>query len=515
MSFAINVITSDGAHLIAQATAANPIVLLEGRAGSTAAVDAADLASKPKSWYHFNSGNPVGSIFQASATGSTARIMLAFYNKAVNLTQPEIIKSMCVIAKLQSQDDSEAVILAASSDDNSEAYMPSKDSAPVSVHAPMNVAINTADQIETVGAEYAALSDLERFMSLHRAGNVSVGDNQTVLGNKKFEGYATFNGGVLFDSTVQCEGNMFITGSFTAGDTWVYSISAAGTYIDINNTMRPSTNDTVDIGAIGKRFRYGHYKTLYTVDIKSETFTLYYGSDQYPITIENGNFVYSSGINPNANFAFDLGTSTRCWRDVYCNSVYLGGEIQVIGEDGEITLKDCNDLVIGGSNGVLGDLDAKNVNGTNIGGDLVQTRTLRVKGTGNDVELTNFAGALFSNATISPNTTGAADLGGASFKWGHVYAENLNGLLETLYDPDFPVGSLAHIVIRNATDSTAMLYSRGSSFADGDVVNGKTYTVQINEGQTGSFVSAPGRWALLNKTLISDNTGQILAVRKA
>jgi hypothetical protein len=519
MSFAINVITSAGAHLIAQATAANPIVLLEGRAGSTAAVDAADLASKPKSWYHFNSGNPVGSVFQASATGSTARIMLAFYNKAVNLTQPEIIKSMCVIAKLRSQDDSDAIILAASSDDDSEAYMPSKDSAPVSVHAPMNIAINTADQIETVGAEYAAEADLERFMSLHRAGNVSVGDNQTVLGNKKFEGYATFNGGVLFDSTVQCEGAMFITGNFTAADTWVYSISAAGTYIDINNTMRPSTNDTVDIGAIGKRFRYGHYKTLYTVDIKSETFTLYYGSDQYPIKIENGNFVYSSGINPNANFAFDLGTSTRYWRDVYCNSVYLGGDMQVIGEDGEITLKDCRDLIIAGSGGVKGDLDAKNVNAVNVGGsDLVQTNgKFRIKSRSSgwpDIELWNTWGMWISNASIAPNTTGKV-LGAAAIPWEHVYAEKFNGLLETLYDPDLPVGSLAHVVIRNTTDSTSMLYSRGSSFADGDVVNGKTYSVQINEGQTGSLVSAPGRWALLNKTFISDNTDQILAVRKA
>lgn len=515
MSFAINVITSDGAHLIAQATAANPIVLLEGRAGNTAASDATDLASKPLSWYHFNSGNSVGSVFEASATGSTARIMLAFYNKGMNLTQPEIIKSICVIAKLQSQDDSEAVILAASSDDDSEAYMPSKDSAPITVHAPMNVAINTAEQIETVGAEYAALSDLERFMSLHRAGNVSVGDNQSVLGAKTFNGHATFNGGVLLDSTVQCEGNMFITGNFTADDTWVGSISAASTNIEINSTMRPSTTDTVDVGAIGKRFRYGHYKYLYSVDDRTEQLTLLYGSATYPVKIENGQFVYSSGICPNASFSYDLGTSTKCWRNVYCDSVFLGGTLQVVGEDGEITLKDCNELVIGGSNGVLGDLDAKNVNGTNIGGDLVQTRTLRVKGTGNDVELTNFAGALFSNASIAPNTTGAADLGGASFKWGHVYAQNLNGLLETLYDPSLPVGALAEIKLANETDTTTLTFSRGSSFADGDVVQGKTISVSINEGTGGAFVPAVGKWALLNKTSISNNAVTVLAVRKS
>lgn len=202
MSFAYNTITSAGAALIAQATSSNPIVIVSAMSSATAAESAADLASKTTAFYT----GKTGTIFATSATNNVARVIMNFNNQGLNTSQ--VIKSACILARLESQSDSQAVIMAACSDDNSQITIPEDSTPLVHIHIPINISINTSDQVATIGAQYAALADLERFVSLHSAGDVSTGEAQTILGDKTFSNRAIFNGAVTFNNTINLNSHL-------------------------------------------------------------------------------------------------------------------------------------------------------------------------------------------------------------------------------------------------------------------------------------------------------------------
>lgn len=215
MAFAINVVTSAGANIIAQATSSNPIVIVDCYCGGTAAQDAQDLASKDLNFYNFGGGSSQGTIFAASATDNVARIIMNFNSVDCDLQEPEYIKSACIRAKLQSQNDSDAVIMAALSDAQSEIQIPSRTAPEINIHIPINITINADDQVATVEAQYASLADLARFVSMYKAGNPAQGDNQTIKGNKTFTCQTAFDDAVFIDSNLTVDNNIFNHGECT------------------------------------------------------------------------------------------------------------------------------------------------------------------------------------------------------------------------------------------------------------------------------------------------------------
>lgn len=215
MAFLYNVITSAGANLIAQATAANPIVIIDCYAGNQAASSAEDLASRPLSFYSFGGGYSDGTIFSCSAQDNTARVMMNFNSGHCDLNEPEYIKSACIRGRLQSQSNTEAVIIAALSDSSSEIQIPSTHSPVVNIHLPINIIINADNQVATVGAEYASLADLARFVSMYKAGNPNAGDNQTIRGNKTFTGQTQFDDQVSIDSNLIVDNNIINNGEIS------------------------------------------------------------------------------------------------------------------------------------------------------------------------------------------------------------------------------------------------------------------------------------------------------------
>lgn len=215
MAFAIQVITQAGLNLMANATAANPIVLVNGLVGNEAATDAADLESKPESWYALDDGDSNADIFSASATGVTCRIIISIRSQSASLPQPDTIKSACIRAKLKNQSDMDAVIMAALSDEDSQATIPSVDSTPIAIHIPFNITLDFGGQIEAVGAEYASESDLSRFVSLHKAGNPFEGESQNIRGEKVFKDGATF------EDEIGCT-NITASGQLEVADTSVF-----------------------------------------------------------------------------------------------------------------------------------------------------------------------------------------------------------------------------------------------------------------------------------------------------
>lgn len=176
--FSINIITRDGAALIAQATAANPIVIVSGVSRADAAADASDLADKTAAWYTGKEGR----VAAASAAGGVARIVIAWGQEGVS--QPA--KSLAVLARLESQSISQSVVLCAMSDPDSTVILPGADDMAQAVEVPFNIAIDPTDDIQVTPGSAASLSDLDRFVSCHAPGDSTGPENQTIWGWKIF-----------------------------------------------------------------------------------------------------------------------------------------------------------------------------------------------------------------------------------------------------------------------------------------------------------------------------------------
>ena len=183
-TFAFQVLTPDGANLIAQATAANPIVWVAALSRATAAANAAELAEKPASWYT----GKAGTIAAASATGTVARIVARWDNEGA----AQAAKSMCITARLASQTDADAVVVSAVSDPNSNIILPGATDISAAVQIPFPITITATDTVETTPGASASVDDLARFVSMWRAGDTTQGEAQTIHGAKTFADPASF-----------------------------------------------------------------------------------------------------------------------------------------------------------------------------------------------------------------------------------------------------------------------------------------------------------------------------------
>lgn len=179
-----NTVTSYGASLIAQATAANPIVIVGALSKATAASGVQELATAAASWYDGRGG----AIATVSATGNVARIVAVFRNAGASR---QAAKSIAVTARLASQTDADAVVLAAISDPASTIELPAEADTGQAVEFPINIAVNPGGTVTVTPGASASVADLDRFVSLHAPGQPTAGEDQTIYGDKTFTGTVT------------------------------------------------------------------------------------------------------------------------------------------------------------------------------------------------------------------------------------------------------------------------------------------------------------------------------------
>ena len=410
--FSINILTTAGSGLIAQATGANPIVIVDALSGTNSATDASDLASKTASFYNGLSGV----IQSSSATLNVAKVVSRFGNSG---SQSQIVKSVCIRGKLANQPDSQAVIMAAVSDPASEIYLPSNASPYQITRFIFNFAVNADNTVETVFADGATMADLERFVSMHAAGDPTEGDNQTIKGVKTFDDdiigdYIEANS-ILATARLECSAE-----GYFGSDVYITGGLSATSDIETATRVIPISTDSGSVGYIGKRFENGYFKYLHTVDIEAESITFLYGADSFTFQAENGNISCGTGVYPSTNGSFDLGTASKQWLNVYAQVIQLAGssDVKLYEDDGDIFAK-CNSLYIG-SPGNYGDIYADTFNG-------------------------KFDGLLVSLAAQTP-----------------------------------VVGSLAEIEIYNTTQSQPASVHRGDLMYAGVVISGQTLSVTLD-----------------------------------
>lgn len=176
--YAYNVLTFAGAALIAQATAANPIVIVGAISRATAASSDEDLAAKDASWYT----GKTGTIEAVSASANVAKIVARFDPNGAR----QDAKSIAVTARLASQTDADAIVLIAKSDPDATAILPGSGDTLAYVRFPFNIGIQTSGSVQVTPGASASMADLARFVSLHKAGDPNAGDAQTIRGEKTF-----------------------------------------------------------------------------------------------------------------------------------------------------------------------------------------------------------------------------------------------------------------------------------------------------------------------------------------
>lgn len=408
--FSINVVTSAGAHLIAMAASTNQIVIVDALSGTQAASDANDLASKTESFYNGISG----SIQSSSATDNVAKVIARFGNSGA---QSQVVRSVCIRGRLANQSDSQAVIMAAMSDPTSEIHLPSNASPYQVTRFIFNFTVNADNTVETVFADGATIADLQRFVSMYKAGDPTNGDDQTIKGVKTFEdnviGDYIEADSILATARLECSSD-----GYFGGDIYITGGLSATSDIETATRVLPSANNTGSVGYIGQRFENGHFKYLHSVDVETESITFLYGADSFVFKAENGNISCGTGVYPSTNGSFDLGTASKQWSNVYALAIQLAGsdDIKIYEDDGDVFIS--SNLYLGAP-GDLSDVTAKEFHGT------------------------------------------------------------LDGAVKTLYAATPVIGSLAEIEIANSTDTTQVTLLRGSSVFDGDVISGPNKTVSV------------------------------------
>ena len=189
--FSNQVVTAGGRNLIAAATATNQIVFVKALSATTVPTDPGDTPGYD---------GVEGSITSSSSTENVARVVASFGNAAGGGPQP--VKAIALMGRLASQSDENAVIFAYCADSGSEIYFPANDAPEQITRFAFNIAFNGTTPLEVVEVGAASLSDLERFVSLHRAGDPTTGEDQWVKGNKTFEGETSLYGKVSLGANI-------------------------------------------------------------------------------------------------------------------------------------------------------------------------------------------------------------------------------------------------------------------------------------------------------------------------
>lgn len=242
--YAFNVLTFAGAALIAQATAANPIVIVGAISRATAASSDEDLAAKDASWYT----GKTGIIEAVSASANVAKIVARFVPEGAR----QDAKSVAVTARLASQTDADAIVLTAKSDPDATSILPGSGDTLSYVRFPFNIYIQTSGSVQVTPGASASIADLERFVSLHKAGDPTQGDEQDIIGAKHFL------------ENVSVGGNLDVDGTVDVGDglkTDVISARSPGN-IELGSSLVPDTDGAHDIGSEDYNFRSAHVHYL-------------------------------------------------------------------------------------------------------------------------------------------------------------------------------------------------------------------------------------------------------------
>lgn len=330
--FSSQIVTVAGRTLIASATATNQIVFVKALSATTVPADPSVTSGYD---------GVQGSVTSSSATNNVARVVTSYSNAPTSASQP--VKAIALMGKLASQSDAEAVIFAYCTDVDSEIFFPGNNAPDQITRFAYNIAFEGNAPLEVTEAGAASLSDLDRFVSLHRAGDPTTGEEQSIKGSKTFDGEVTLKGAVHMSANiVPTKGTTYKIGesvdsrlsdvyteklhvsTIIGGDT-----IASNWNIELGNSVMPESStvteggSSVSLGAGNARFGSVYAGTVNGVYLElSQAAT----SNKATLMCEDGAILASNDIVPSSQ-ASDIpscGRTTRPWKELYVkNAIHL------------------------------------------------------------------------------------------------------------------------------------------------------------------------------------------------
>ncbi len=288
-----------------------------------------------------------GFIVASSATNNTARIIAGFANRASAAT----LKTVGIVGRLQSQQDSDAIVVAAVSDVNASIRIPSTSEPPVRIEVAINIAISDMQSVVVTSstAGSAMLSDLDRFVSCHVPGQATTGETQYIYGAKHFEGIIypwgvqsanmeidTDDGNITWTAASNTEIEYINNGTYDESlrinaDTAV--IINAGTLIvtgdfDIQSGKVLSSlipDGSIKLGEAGYEWDEIHGNDLYVTNINADRYTG--GTFNGDVEMNDSLILYST-FYPNGGYDLDAAaplTVSKCPLVCGQNTISIGG----------------------------------------------------------------------------------------------------------------------------------------------------------------------------------------------
>jgi hypothetical protein len=135
-------------------------------------------------------------------------------------------------------------------------------------------------------------------------------------------------------------------------------------------------------------------------------------------TIINGDNIMGGGIIPSDSNTFDIGTSSKYWRNNYLTSIYTSNIYNV--GTGNLTMSVSNGISIDSVSSTITIGGNNNTSAINIGS--AGTRNINI---GNSTSTLNIFGSFITSTTLYPVTTLLYDLGTTTKYWNNCYLTNI------------------------------------------------------------------------------------------
>ena len=353
--FSSQVVTVAGRTLIASATATNQIVFVKALSATTVPADPSVTTGYD---------GVQGTITSSSSTNNVARVVTSYNNAPTSAPQP--VKAIALMGRLASQADAEAVIFAYCTDSGSEIYFPGNNAPEQITRFAYNIAFEGDAPLEVTEAGAASLSDLNRFVSLHVAGDPTHGEDQEIKGSKTFDGEVTLKGAVHMSANiVPTKDSTYKIGDSASRLTDVYTKTlrvgvilhgevvspdediAVGSSISPEYTSVTNGISSLSVGAIDARFNTVYAGTVNGVNIEVGEV---HSSNKATLTFKEDALLTDKDIVPanNTNAIQSCGRVTRPWKELYVkNAIYLTkgtssttDNLVIYEEEGGINLED-------------------------------------------------------------------------------------------------------------------------------------------------------------------------------
>ena len=330
--FSSQVITVSGRALIASATATNQIVFVKALSATTVPAD----PSEPSGY-----DGVQGSVTSSSATNNVARVVTSYNNAPSNAPQP--VKAIALMGRLASQSDAEAVIFAYCTDSDSEIFFPASNAPEQITRFAYNIAFEGSAPLEVTEAGAASLSDLDRFVSIHRAGDPTTGEDQTIKGSKTFRGEVTLKGAVHMSADIVPTKGM----TYKIGDSVGTRLSDVYTEllhvstivggnrmssnwsVEVANSVMPEPSTVTDsVSSVTLGAGYSRFGSVYAGAVNGVYLELSQAATSNKATLmyEDGAILTDKDIIPSIQ-ASDIpscGRVTRPWKEMYVkNAIFL------------------------------------------------------------------------------------------------------------------------------------------------------------------------------------------------